>query len=372
PEQAAAAVAEIKAAGAPDAKFFEGDLRDADKIASMMKAVAAWAPIDILVNNAGIQKTVTLAEADAKTWDAVIAINLSACFHTSRLALPAMAARGYGRVINIASVHGLVASVAKAPYVSAKFGLVGMTKVAALEYADAGSRETGGVTVNAICPGWVETPLIEPQIMAMARKVGGDRAAGVKALVAEKQPSGRTADPADIGAVELCASPSMHDPAWRRPTLSPELQWSDQGEGELGERMARAAKRWLDAGQPLLLIGTDCPELDCQMLQTAAQSLSNHDAAIAPTADGGYALLGLNRFDATVFDNIRWSTDTVARETLSRLETLGWTAHRLPSLHDIDEAADLKWIPEAWRDDIEQERPTPDQHPHADPRELAQ
>jgi 3-hydroxybutyrate dehydrogenase len=203
PEQAAAAVAEIKAAGAPDAKFFEGDLRDADKIASMMKAVAAWAPIDILVNNAGIQKTVTLAEADAKTWDAVIAINLSACFHTSRLALPAMAARGYGRVINIASVHGLVASVAKAPYVSAKFGLVGMTKVAALEYADAGSRETGGVTVNAICPGWVETPLIEPQIMAMARKVGGDRAAGVKALVAEKQPSGRTADPADIGAVAV-------------------------------------------------------------------------------------------------------------------------------------------------------------------------
>lgn len=177
---------------------------------------------------------------------------------------------------------------------------------------------------------------------------------------------------AGVGTVELCASPSMHDPAWHRPTLPPELQWSDQGEGELGERMARAARRWLDAGQPLLLIGTDCPELDCQMLQTAAQSLSDHDAAIAPTADGGYALLGLNRFDATVFDNIRWSTDTVARETLSRLETLGWSVHRLPSLHDIDEAADLQWIPEAWRDDTEQERPTPDQHPHADPRELAQ
>lgn len=201
PEEAAAAVAEVKAAGAPDARFFDGDLRDAGAIETLMKAVAAWAPLDILVNNAGIQKTVTLAEADTKTWDAVIAINLSACFHTMRLALPAMAERGYGRVLNIASVHGLVASVAKAPYVSAKFGLVGMTKVAALEYADKGSRETGGVTVNAICPGWVETPLIEPQIEAMAKKVGGDRAAGVKALVAEKQPSGRTADPADIGAV---------------------------------------------------------------------------------------------------------------------------------------------------------------------------
>ena len=203
PEEAAAAVAAVKAAGAPDAKFFDGDLRDAGAIEALMTAVAAWAPLDVLVNNAGIQKTVTLAEADAKTWDAVIAINLSACFHTMRLALPAMAERGYGRVINIASVHGLVASVAKAPYVSAKFGLVGMTKVAALEYADKGSRETGGVTVNAICPGWVETPLIEPQIMAMAKKVGGDRAAGVKALVAEKQPSGRTADPADIGALAV-------------------------------------------------------------------------------------------------------------------------------------------------------------------------
>ena len=100
------------------------------------------------MNNAGIQKTVSIAEADADTWDAVLAVNLSGAFHTMRLAMPVMAARGYGRVINIASVHGLVASVNKAPYVASKFGLVGMSKVAALEYADSGSKVGGGVTVN--------------------------------------------------------------------------------------------------------------------------------------------------------------------------------------------------------------------------------
>jgi 3-hydroxybutyrate dehydrogenase len=178
----------------------------------LVAAVADWAPVDILVNNAGMQKTVTLEEADRGVWDAVIALNLSACFHTMRLTLPGMGARGYGRVINIASVHGLVASVAKAPYVSSKFGLVGLTKVAALEYAAAGSRESGGVTVNAICPGWVETALIEPQIQARAEKAGGDRAAGVRDLVSEKEPSLRMADPSDIGALALfLCSPAAHN-----------------------------------------------------------------------------------------------------------------------------------------------------------------
>ena len=203
PEEAAAAVRRVRDAGAGDARFFEGDLRKPEAVEALCDAVGAWADVDILVNNAGMQRTVTLAEADAATWDAVIALNLSACFHTMRRLLPGMAARGYGRVVNIASVHGLVASVAKAPYVASKFGLVGMTKVAALEYAAAGSRESGGVTVNAICPGWVETALIEPQIMARAADLGGDRAAGVRALVAEKQPSGRMAEPDDIGALAL-------------------------------------------------------------------------------------------------------------------------------------------------------------------------
>src|SRR5690606_39875761 len=114
-----------------------------------------------------------LAEMPVDKWSAIIAINLSSAFHTRRLAMPGMAARGYGRVINVASVHGLVASKDKAPYVASKFGIVGLGKVAALEYAAAGSRDSGGVTVNCICPGWVETPLIEPQIEA--RRNGGRR-----------------------------------------------------------------------------------------------------------------------------------------------------------------------------------------------------
>ncbi|MDN3719890.1 SDR family NAD(P)-dependent oxidoreductase [Roseibium salinum] len=139
-DEAEAAVAAMREAGAPEARFFDADMRDVAAIEAMMATVADWGAADILVNNAGIQKTASLAEADAATWDAIISVNLSGVFHTMRLALPAMAERGYGRVINIASVHGLVASVNKAPYVASKFGVVGMSKVAALEYAAAGSR----------------------------------------------------------------------------------------------------------------------------------------------------------------------------------------------------------------------------------------
>ncbi len=203
PQQAAEAVAAMKAAGAPEAKFFEGDVRKPDAIEAMMAAVAAWGGPDILVNNAGVQHTVSLADATRAIWDNVIAINLSAAFDTMRLALPGMAKRGYGRVVNIASVHGLVASVNKAPYVASKFGLVGMSKVAALEYAASGSRESGGVTINCICPGFIETSLIEPQIMERAAKFGGDRAKGAADLLSDKQPSKRTAMPEEIGALAL-------------------------------------------------------------------------------------------------------------------------------------------------------------------------
>jgi 3-hydroxybutyrate dehydrogenase len=201
-----AALKQIEDAGGAEAKFFDGDLRDPDATEKLVKAVGDWSPIDILVNNAGMQRTVTLEDADRAVWDAVIALNLSACFHTMRLCLPGMKDRGFGRVINIASVHGVVASKAKAPYVASKFGLVGMTKVAALEYAEAGTRESGGVTINAICPGWVETPLIEPQIEARAKEQSCDREAAVRSLLSEKQPSLRTAEPSDIGAaaVFLC------------------------------------------------------------------------------------------------------------------------------------------------------------------------
>ncbi len=212
PEQAAAAVAEVQAAGAPEARFFEGDVRDVSAIESMMSAVNDWGPIDILVNNAGMQKTASLEELDAATWDAIIAVNLSAAFHTMRLAMPGMGQRGFGRVINIASVHGLVASVNKVPYVASKFGLVGMSKVAALEYAAVGSRDTGGVTVNCIGPGWTETVLIQPQIEERAAKYGGDRDKGVADLLAEKQPSHRTSMPEEIGALALwLCSPVAHN-----------------------------------------------------------------------------------------------------------------------------------------------------------------
>ena len=202
----------MKEAGASDVCFFEGDMRDPDAIEALIDAVEVWGPLDVLVNNAGIQKTVSLQNLTQDIWDSIIAVNLSGALHTMRHAMPRMAERGFGRVINIASVHGLVASKDKAPYVAAKFGLVGLSKVAALEYAHVGSRETGGVTVNCICPGWTDTPLIEPQINARSEMFGGDYDAGKADLVAEKQPSKRTADPSEIGAlaVWLCA-PIAHN-----------------------------------------------------------------------------------------------------------------------------------------------------------------
>ena len=203
PEQAQAAMAEVTAAGAPETRFFDADMRDVAAIETMMSEMQAWGGTDILANNAGIQKTVSLADADAATWSTILDVNLSGAFHTMRLAMPQMAERGFGRVINIASVHGLVASVNKAPYVASKFGLVGLSRVAALEYAHQGSRETGGITVNCICPGWTETAIIEPQVQARAAAHGGDRAAGIADLLAEKQPSRRTSDPSEIGALAL-------------------------------------------------------------------------------------------------------------------------------------------------------------------------
>lgn len=212
PAEADAAVDTILAAGAPEASFSDADMRDVAAIERMMAEVEAWGGIDILVNNAGIQKTASLAELDAATWDAIIGVNLSGVFHCMRLALPKMAERGFGRVINIASVHGLVASLNKAPYVASKFGVVGMSKVAALEYATAGSRASGGVTVNCIAPGWTETAIIEPQVAARAELFGGDRVKGIADLLAEKQPTRRLSDPSEIGALALwlCA-PVAHN-----------------------------------------------------------------------------------------------------------------------------------------------------------------
>lgn len=201
--EAEAAVGAVCAAGASEARFFAGDMRETDAIDAMLAEVQTWGNVDILVNNAGVQHTAPLAEMPRAVWEAVLAINLSAAFHTMQALMPAMAERGFGRVINIASVHGLVASRDKAPYVAAKFGLVGLSRVAALEYASVGSKESGGVTVNCIAPGWTETAIIQPQIEARAAAHGGNRAAGIAALLGEKQPSLRTSDPAEIGALAL-------------------------------------------------------------------------------------------------------------------------------------------------------------------------
>jgi len=210
--EASRLIAELQAAGSPQAKYFGGDLRDVDQIDALMAQVFAWGHLDILVNNAGIQHTAPITSISAEVWNDILAVNLSAAFHTMRHALPRMAEARYGRVINIASVHGLVASVSKAPYVAAKFGLVGLSKVAALEYAHIGSADTGGVTINCICPGWVDTALLAPQIAERRQELGVSAAAAIDAMLAEKQPSHRLSSPAEIArlAVWLCA-PDAHN-----------------------------------------------------------------------------------------------------------------------------------------------------------------
>ncbi len=157
--------------------------------------------LDILVNNAGIQFTAPIEEFPEERWNAVIALNLSAVFYATKAAIPIMKRKGWGRVINIASAHGLVASAQKAAYVAAKHGVVGLTKVTAIELANA------GITANAICPGWVLTPLVERQLHDRARQHGGDLEAEKHALVAEKQPMAAFTSPEQIGAlaVFLCS-----------------------------------------------------------------------------------------------------------------------------------------------------------------------
>ena len=148
--------------------------------------------------------------------------------------------------------------------------------------------------------------------------------------------------------VELCAHPAVSEPAWADVALPAQLITTTQGEGDLGERMARAARRVLTS-QPVILIGTDCPEISPQHLHAAAQSLQTHAACLHPTADGGYALLGLRDFHASIFEGIAWSTATVAAETLSRIHRLGWSLKLGDTLRDIDEPGDLIHLPDDWQ-----------------------
>jgi hypothetical protein len=149
-----------------------------------------------------------------------------------------------------------------------------------------------------------------------------------------------------VGPVELCVTPAPTDPLWSGLAPQATLNWSDQGDGDLGERMARAARRTLEAGEPVLLMGTDCPDLTAGHIREAAASLTAADATLVPAFDGGYVLLGLNRFDASLFAGIAWSTASVAQVTRARVEQLGWSLQTLPALHDIDDPADLRWLPD--------------------------
>jgi 3-hydroxybutyrate dehydrogenase len=193
--------------------YHGADMSKPAEIEAMMAYVEQhFGGCDILVNNAGIQHVAPVDAFPVERWDAIIAINLSSAFHTTRLALPGMKAKGWGRVLNIASVHGLVASAEKSAYVAAKHGIVGFTKAVALETA------TTGVTVNAICPGWVLTPLVQKQVDARAAAGGISNEEAKKQLLAEKQPSLQFTTPEELGelSVFLCsnAAANVRGQAW--------------------------------------------------------------------------------------------------------------------------------------------------------------
>ncbi len=194
--------AAIKAHGVAVA-YHGADMSKPSEIEDMMGyAAAQFGRVDILVNNAGIQHVARIENFPSERWDAVIAINLSSAFHATRLALPAMLAANWGRIINVASVHGLVASAEKSAYVAAKHGLVGLTKVTALENA------TTGITCNAICPGWVLTPLVQKQVDARAAAMQISDAEATRQLLGEKEPSMQFTTPEELGqlAVFFCSS----------------------------------------------------------------------------------------------------------------------------------------------------------------------
>ncbi|AEG92823.1 3-hydroxybutyrate dehydrogenase [Ramlibacter tataouinensis] len=203
---------EVRALGV-QAAYHGADMSKPAEIEAMMGfAAERFGRVDILVNNAGIQHVARVEEFQPEKWDAVLAINLSSAFHATRLALPAMRAANWGRIINVASVHGLVASAEKSAYVAAKHGLVGLTKVVALENA------TTGVTCNAICPGWVLTPLVQKQVDAKAAANGWSNEEATRHLLGEKEPSMQFTTPEELGelAVFFCspAANNVRGVAW--------------------------------------------------------------------------------------------------------------------------------------------------------------
>lgn len=153
---------------------------------------------------------------------------------------------------------------------------------------------------------------------------------------------------AEVGDVMLCATPAPSHAAWKPLSLSDRLQWACQGQGDLGERMARACEAFLLAGERVLLMGADCPGLTSERLGYAAKALHGADAVIVPAHDGGYALLGLKKFEASLFEDIAWGSAEVLSQTLAQLEALQWSLNTMPAMHDIDEAEDLAQLPKNW------------------------
>ena len=207
-----AALAQVRALGV-QVSYHGADMSKPAEIEDMVRhAQATFGGVDVLVNNAGIQHVARIENFPSERWDAVIAINLSSAFHASRMVLPGMRERNWGRIVNVASVHGLVASAEKSAYVAAKHGLVGLTKVTALENA------TTGVTCNAICPGWVLTPLVQKQVDAKAAALGISNEQAKRQLLAEKEPSLQFTTPEELGAlaVFLCskAADNVRGVAW--------------------------------------------------------------------------------------------------------------------------------------------------------------
>jgi 3-hydroxybutyrate dehydrogenase len=214
--------AELEQSCGVEAGFHGADMMAPAAIADLVASTQArWGSVDILVNNAGIQHVAPVESFPDDRWDAIIAINLSSAFHAIKAALPRMRQNNWGRIINIASAHGLVASANKSAYVAAKHGIIGLSRAVALETAQT------GITCNAICPGWVLTPLVQKQIDAIAAREGISLQEARQRLLLEKQPSGEFATPEEIGglALYLC-SPSANQV--RGASLSIDGGWTAQ------------------------------------------------------------------------------------------------------------------------------------------------
>jgi 3-hydroxybutyrate dehydrogenase len=198
PEEVKATQASIGADFGVPVVFSGADMTKPEQIAEMVQmALDMFGSLDVLVNNAGIQHVAPLQEFPIAKWDAIIAINLSSAFHTTRLALPSMIARKWGRIINIASAHGLVGSPFKSAYVAAKHGMLGLTKVTALETAEM------SITCNAICPGYVYTPLVEAQIEGQAKAHGIPREKVIRDVLLAQQPNKRFATTEELGGIAV-------------------------------------------------------------------------------------------------------------------------------------------------------------------------